>query len=285
MNKDHKIVAYIDLKTKDYQIKSHNNLFEYIGGLPLAYKILEDNLNFKPIIIANGPLSGKFPFASKTLCLYFDGKNILERYGGGKLHALMAFNGIDAICLLNTDESNTDIEIYFENNISTIKETSLNDNLNKTHNLFISSEKVVADKYFDFGIAENTLNIGLTIGLNFSNGETDEILNKYDYENLYYEILNQFKELTVNPSNNPSCFGCPMGCDKSKYGENAYNPSVLTRTLITCAYAEAVYKEIPTIFACLNTLGYKYSHEELQELPLLFGELKSRINTKIKNIQ
>lgn len=169
MNKDHKIVAYIDLKTKDHQIKSHNNLFEYIGGLPLAYKILEDNLTTKPIIIANGPLSGKFPFASKTLSLYFDGNEIIERYGGGKIHALMSFNGIDAICLLNTDKSSSDIEIYFENNIPTIKETTLTDNINKTHNLFISSESITADKYFDFGMDEKLVNLESTIGINFRN--------------------------------------------------------------------------------------------------------------------
>lgn len=282
VNKSHKVVAYIDLNTKEVQIKSHNNYFELVGGLPLAYCILQDQLDFNPLIVANGPLSGKFPYASKSLFLYLDdNKNIKEAYGGGKIHALMAFNGIDAICLKNPEKSTKDLEVFFENNIITIKEMSFAENMNKNYPLFISSDQVIADRYFNYSI-EDQIKINTTVGLNFSNGETDKIINKYDYENLYFNLLDRFNDLTVKPSNNPSCFGCPMGCERSKYGESDQNPSVLTRTLITCAYADSIYREIPIAFACLNTLGFQYTHENLQELPLIFGKIKSKLLKSLK---
>ena len=140
----------------------------------------------------------------------------------------------------------------------------------------------MSKNYFSFGdFTNNPLNISCNIGIKISRTQQTDLYAFYDYENWYSRILDRYKELTVEPRNNPSCMGCPMGCDFSASGEDNTKISVLPRSLISCVFAESIYKDIPLVFGCLNSVGYKYRHNHLENLPGLFGELKTDLNAKI----
>jgi len=90
------------------------------------------------------------------------------------------------------------------------------------------------------------------------------------YQEAYKTVLARSNDLTLGASNKPSCSGCPLGCEKSRYGEIGGN--VLVHSLVACQFAEKVYADINTTFSCLNTLGYNYTHEDLENLPKLIEE-------------
>jgi aldehyde:ferredoxin oxidoreductase len=107
-------------------------------------------------------------------------------------------------------------------------------------------------------------------GIVVTGTKTYELVDKERYEDLYMKILGRTEDLTVAKSNKPSCAGCPIGCEKSKYGEIGGN--VLVHSLVGCAYAEKIYANIGVVFSCLNVLGYDYTHEDIEALPSLIKE-------------
>jgi hypothetical protein len=130
-------------------------------------------------------------------------------------------------------------------------------------------KKVISDQYFT--TPENYLEkkfIEKNIkGISITGTEIYSPKNFDDYENLYEEILSRKNELGVEPGGYPSCSGCPMGCGKSKIGEIGGN--ILLNSLVACQYADKIYTDIGTVFSCLNSLGYGYTHEDIENLPAL----------------
>jgi hypothetical protein len=91
------------------------------------------------------------------------------------------------------------------------------------------------------------------------------------YEALYKKILGRQNELSVLEGNYPSCSNCPRGCGRSKRGEIGGN--VLIHSLVACQFADKIYSDIGIVFSCLNSLGYEYTHEDLENLPFLIERI------------
>ncbi len=275
--KDYKKVLYLDLDNLSHVFKIDGSLWDYIGGVGVAYKLMESARDTKPIILATGPLSGYFPYASKACVTYLSSGKIIEKYGGGTIAGLMNMVGIDAIVLQGNPEVNLSISINEEDVI--ISEAEDADFESARHDFLVSETKMNSEGYFTFGdISTHPPDIMKSVGINIDFTKNIDFSSYYDYEKTYNNLLDAYKKLTVEPRNNPSCMGCPMGCDLSHEGEDGLNISVLARTLVSCGYAEAVYENIPLIYSCLNSLGYSYHHSDLEKFPELFGKLKAALN-------
>ena len=282
MTLGYKRVLYINLKTKEYEFKTHGDLWPYIGGIGIAYKLMLDNLEQKPIILATGSLSGKFPFISKSALLYVSKNKIFEAYGGGTMHAQMTFSNLDAIVFIDKPEENLKLNISQREVLFVSYDTNILENRNT--NFLLSPNMVSSENYFSYGIEDsNPLELEKQVSVTIDSTESTDIPNYYDYEKLYGEIMENFKSLSVEPRNNPSCYGCPMGCDYSALGENNLNIAVLPRCLVACGYAEGVYKNIPLVYACFNSIGFDYRHSDFENIPGLVGDLKLNIG-KILNV-
>ena len=275
---EYKKVLHIDLDTMEVISKVNESLWEYIGGVAVSYKLLLDYYDDNPIIMSTGPLAGCFPFISKTNLLFNSELGLVEKYGGGTFGPLLNFAGFDAIVIRGDTKKNVAVTIGEE---ITIEEVEGEFNT-KDYDISLSRNNVLSKNYFSFGnFDEDPLKLSANIGIKILSTIQIDLYAYYDYENWYTKILDRYKELSVEPRNNPSCMGCPMGCDFSAKGEDGLKTSILPRSLISCAYAEPIYKDIPLVFGCLNSVGYKYTHMHLENLPTLFGELKTNLSAKI----
>lgn len=273
----YKNVLYINLTNETSEFKSHEDLWPYIGGVGIAYKLLVDNFDLDPVILASGPLSGKFPFVSKSILLYIGNYKVCEKYGGGDIGSLMNLANIDAIVFYGESSENLKINISGrEVNISSFDLEEAMEYKNNT--FYMDSRNVISNNYFSFGIdSASFLNIKGRVSLSIDSTGSDALEEFYGYEALYSDILLNFKKLTVEPRNNPSCFGCPMGCDLSSKGEDHINASSIARSLLACGYAESIYKHIPLVYSCLNSIGYKYRHSDIEFVPILVGRVKASL--------
>jgi len=274
MNANSKNVLYIDLLNQSYKLKAHKNLNDFLGGVGIGLKLLQDNLEKNPVILSSGPLSGLFPYASKlSLICKNDKDEVEELYGGGSFAAKMQLANIDSIVIYNKPKNPLVAAIgrgkvsfssasgFFKYSISG-KESSIK-----------FSGKTLIDNYFGFGKSVNIKNLK---GLIISGEGEIKIPNKRTYNEIYNKVLDKKAELFVKYAGYPSCWGCPAGCSFSNKGETD-NAAVLPRCLVSCEFAESVYKEIPLVFTCLTVLGLKYNHEHLERIPDLVGSLKREL--------
>lgn len=279
MKFDYKRVLYINLKEKIFEFKIHEDLWEYIGGIAVSYKLALDNIEDRPMILSCGPLSGLFPYVSKANFLYLDSGKFVEKYGGGSTATKMNLGTIDAIVFTGQPKNFLKITVYD-------KEVLFNEESERDFDAvsydFVAKENMLTSLgYFNFNnYTLDNLNLEFGFGVKFETSRSIDLSDFYDYEGLYNDFLNQYKDLTVEPRNNPSCFGCPMGCDNSAVGEDDLNIAVLPRCLIACGYAEEIFKNIPNVYAALNSVGYRYHHSHLENLPKLVGEMRLSIAKK-----
>lgn len=274
----YKKVLHVDLDNMEVVSKINEALWEYLGGIAVSYKLLSDYYDDAPIVISTGPLAGCFPYISKANLLYISGDAVVEKYGGGSIAPLLNFAGYDAIVIKGDAKKNVVIDISDDITIEEVE----GEFDPKEYDLTLADKSVFSKNYFSFGnFDEARLGLSANVGIKISKTSTIDMYAYYDYENWYGKILDRYKEVTVEPGNNPSCMGCPMGCDFSSKGEDNMKISVLPRSLISCVYAEEIYKDIPLVFGCLNCVGYKYTHNHLENLPTLFGELKTSLSAKL----
>jgi len=277
MNTEYKRILYINLATKEYEFKIHQDLRNYLGGIGVGYKLLLDNIDEASAIITCGPLSGYFPYISKACLLYTHANRLVEKFGGGVIAAKMNMAGIDGIVLIGNSPENLHISV-FDQEVTIATETAL---ALKDNQLDLALSKKIAhsDSYFNFGSLDGLeLPLEGHVGINIDTSSSINMVGFYDYEKLYNTLLDDYKMLTVEPGNNPSCMGCPMGCDKSSKGEDDINVAILPRCLIACGYSEEIFKHIPTVYACLTSIGYTYHHSDLERVPSLVGEVRANIN-------
>lgn len=285
MNLEYKKILYIDINKLEYEFKVHEDLWKYVGGVGVGYRLLFDNFDESPIIITCGPLSGYFPYVSKCNLLYLKNGRFVEKYGGGTIASSMNFLGIDGIVIFGKTDNFINVSIY-DQEVTFLTEDK-REFSKRNFDMTITGNSVTSRGYFSFGnINEHQIDINGGISLNIDATRSLDLKNFYDYENIYNSFLERYRELTVEPRNNPSCFGCPMGCDNSSAGEDGLNIAVLPRTLISCGYAEDIFKDIPNVYAALNSVGYRYHHSHLENLPGLVGQLKTSISELLsKNIE
>lgn len=115
-------ILKINLTEKTTKIEKREDLFEYLGGIGIAVKLLDEECKKKknalspdqPIIFAIGPLSTIFPCMTKTVAVF---KSPLtgeygESYAGGRLASSMRFSGYDAIVLEGRSEDPVYLSVH-----------------------------------------------------------------------------------------------------------------------------------------------------------------------------
>jgi aldehyde:ferredoxin oxidoreductase len=268
-----KKVLYIDAGKKTYEVKSETELVNYLGGVGAGLKLLCENYELDPVIFSVGPLNGFFPFCSKTSIVLDDSGVAEDFYIGGSLSSRIRFAGIDSIVLYGTAKEPTTVEIsddavYFKDPETELGSLGLP---GKRSILFLDQKAKLfkVDKYFSppEKILETKLLAKNINNLVVTGTKTYEPKDFERYEEVYMRVLAQKEFMLAEKSGYPSCIGCPMGCEKSKIGEIGGN--VLTHCLVACTYAENIFSDIGVVFSCLNSLGYQYTHEDLENVPLL----------------
>lgn len=266
-NKSKKVLK-IDLQKKTYEANSYPDLHQYIGGVALGIKLLENNLEHDPIAFSVGPLNGFFPFASKTSIALVNNNVVEDLYLGGALSLRIKFAGFDSIVINGKSEHPVIL------NISSQKMEFIEPNIQigslglpGKKSVIRIDDKTLVDSYFT--AKEDFLTKKLSQknikGIVITGTEVYKPQNMEKYIDLYHSVLSRKNEVDAEKKSNPSCSNCPLGCDKSKIGEIGGN--VLIHSLVVCQYAERIYSDIGLVFSCLNVLGYDYTHEDIENLP------------------
>lgn len=120
-------VLYIDLKSKKIRIEQREDLCEYLGGVGVASKLLEENIKpdlspldeEQPIIFAIGAASSIYPVVTKTVAMFYSPLTgeLGESYAGGRLALTMLLAGYDAIVI----QGKSDKPAYITLNSSNIE--------------------------------------------------------------------------------------------------------------------------------------------------------------------
>ncbi|KKS16278.1 MAG: hypothetical protein UU80_C0035G0008 [candidate division WWE3 bacterium GW2011_GWA1_41_8] len=272
-----KKVLYIDLGKKTSHVKSDTELQKFIGGVGTGIKLLADNFDTDPVIFSVGPLSGYFPYCSKTSVVTNDNGVIEDLYIGGSLSSRIKFTGMDSIVVHGKSPVPLTLDITDESVVFRDTETELGSLglPGKRSIMYYDAEErsFLVDKYF--APPESILEKKL-LGKNLRNmvvtgSKTYSIKNPEKYGEIFSKLLKQTDMLSVEKGTNPSCTGCPMGCHRSKIGEIGGN--VLTHSLVACTFAERIYSDIGTTFSCLSVLGYDYTHEDIENFPELIKKV------------
>lgn len=273
-------VLFINLSKQEYNVKTLTELNPYIGGVGVGLKLLLDNIKSDPVIFSVGPLNGFFPYASKTSVVFHSAGAVEDIYIGGALSTRIKFAGIDSIVVSGKSKKPVILDILNEEVSFKTEEVNV-DSLGlpgKRAILKMMRNKFFLDDYFlaPENLLEEKMGEKNVIGMAITGTKNFEITDKERFEELYHKILSRFHELSVDKSSNPSCSGCPMGCDKSRIGEIGGN--VLIHSLVSCNFAKEIYSNIGVIFSCLHTLGYDYTHEDIEALPVLIDNILKELN-------
>ena len=118
-------VLYIDLKNKKIKIEQREDLCEYLGGVGVASKLLEENIKpdlspldeEQPIIFAIGAASSIYPVVTKTVAMFYSPLTgeLGESYAGGRLALTMLLAGYDAIVIQGKADKPTYITLNRNN--------------------------------------------------------------------------------------------------------------------------------------------------------------------------
>lgn len=278
-----KKILYINLSDQTFEIKGHEDYWQYLGGVGLGAKILSSTKDRSAVVVSTGPLNGFFPFASKTSVLYRFGPEIKDMYLGGSLSWRLRFTGLDSIVLLGKSKAPVVIDIVDEvinfrpadANLSELglpgKKSSLE--------VLPNDDKMILDGYFEAGDGSlaNILRAKNVAGIVLTGTRDFEILDREKFQTAYNTVLSQIDKMTVAKDGHPSCAGCPMGCASSKVGEAGGD--YLVHSLAACVFASQIYSNTNIVFACLDALGYGYTHEEIEKCPSLVSSLMEELRS------
>ena len=130
INENHIKVLYIDLNTNKVKVELREDLYEYLGGVGVASKLLLEKINpdetplheSQPIVFAIGALSSVFPVVSKAVAMFISPVTgeLGESYAGGRFAYTMFNAGIDALVITGKAKRPSYISIY--NNLIDIKD-------------------------------------------------------------------------------------------------------------------------------------------------------------------
>lgn len=103
-------VLYIDLASKKIKVEHRKDLCDYLGGVGVASKLLEENMRAdlspldetQPIIFAIGAASTIFPVITKTVAMFISPLTgeLGESYAGGRLALTLFMAGYDAVVII-----------------------------------------------------------------------------------------------------------------------------------------------------------------------------------------
>lgn len=282
MNLSAKEVLCIDLSRKSYEVKSFPELKMFFGGVGIGLKLLHSHLSDDPIILSIGPLTGFFPYASKTSIVMNSGGVVEDIYLGGALASRIKFTGLDAIMLSGKSAEPvvldiTDEQVTFRPATTEVTILGLPGKRSilswSNMDIYSDEKKLLLDGYFTTPekILEKEFMQKNIKALSVTGTKTLGIVNRENYESLYKELLSRTNEILVEKSSKPSCVGCPMGCEKSKTGEIGGN--LIVHSLVACNLSENIYNNAGIVFSCLNVLGYDYTHEDIENLPKMLENI------------
>ncbi|MFZ5967232.1 MAG: aldehyde ferredoxin oxidoreductase C-terminal domain-containing protein [Bacillota bacterium] len=107
--KDYIRVLTIDLTKEKIKVEHRQDLREYLGGVGVASKLLEENIRpdlppldeSQPIIFAIGAASSVFPVVTKTVAMFYSPltMELGESYAGGRMAMTLLFAGYDSIVI------------------------------------------------------------------------------------------------------------------------------------------------------------------------------------------
>lgn len=279
-----KKVVIVDLKKKTTEVRSFPDLYKYIGGVALGLKLYSLYQEEDPVVLSIGPLNGFYPYASKTSIVLQTGGVPEDLYIGGSLSFRLRFCGIDSLVIKGGASESTFLSMNDTIVEFLDRDTDLNlHGLPGKRSIFAFSDmsqilsKLALDGHFvtPESYLENKFLAKNLLGIVVSGHNNFDIYNKPKYEELYKKLLSSTGKLEVSKELYPSCSGCPMGCSKARVGELGGN--ILVHSLCACTYSQKIYSDVGTVFSCLHTLGYDYSHEDIENLPNL-------VNTVLKEI-
>ncbi len=283
-NSPGKKVLHVDLANLVAETKIHPDLDELVGGLGLGLGLLNEYRSLRPLILAIGPLTGAFPFVSKTAAIWLEaGGKLEEAYGGGRLALALRLAGLDAVVFLG--RANRQVSLVVDNEQSQFKVEGFGETLTEQgypgRQSFVRqlTDWLVVDDFFRFGqpsLAEVWREHNL-LELVVSGLGSYELPPSGDYQALRQKILSLGSSLPTLASGSRSCSGCPLGCSAAELGGELAGGG-LSHCLVACGFAEKIYEDIPTTFACLTSLGYRYTHEQLEALPSLLYNLREEIS-------
>lgn len=102
-------VLYIDLATGKIEIRRRTDLVDFLGGVGVASKLLEETMHpelsplapEQPMILAIGALSGIYPLITKTVAMFISPLTgeLGESYAGGRLALTLSMAGYDAVVI------------------------------------------------------------------------------------------------------------------------------------------------------------------------------------------
>ena len=264
-------VLEINLKENQAQFRSFADSENFLGGLGLGLKLLRTDLAEPQAVLAIGPLTGLFPFASKYCLLSYSNGKLTESYGSGRLALILKFAQIDAIVITGMARRpilvsiRSDRGVTFYEDDLTGRESFARDGLpGRKSTVLFSSEESFVDTNFVFEVnVGRQLYLSNLLGLTVTADQLVPIVKESDYQEIYQEILGRGQELEVTYSNRQSCGGCPAGCELSSVVEERIE-LVLSHCLVTCGFAKAIFESQSLVFSCLNSLGYSYKHEDLE---------------------
>lgn len=114
-------VLYIDLSNEIFKVEHRQDLKEYLGGVGIASKLLEENISpdlhplnsNQPIIFAIGAVTSIFPVATKTVAMFYSPLTIElgESYVGGGMAMSLFFSDYDVVIITGKSNKPTYISI------------------------------------------------------------------------------------------------------------------------------------------------------------------------------
>lgn len=281
-----KKVLFLDLKKKSSETKNYPDLDQYLGGLGISLYLFWENINHNPLIFSRGPLTGAFPFTNKVSIFFKQKNNLREIYGLGNFGPMLAFAGYDAIVILNKAIEPLRVKINNEAVVfeTAKKEKDSNDikQIEQSSSLEETEGKAINDNFFSFGeflgskFQEKAL-CSLTISGN-GNLIPDDVAR---YEKIYEEIFSKKELIQTEKAFLCSCFGCPLGCQQAQKEEFVIfklKKVPYSSLLLFCSLATPIFKDFATIFSCLSSLGYNYTHEDLEALPEKIWKLREELH-------
>lgn len=264
-------VLEIDLSQRRAQFHSFADLGGLLGGLGLGLQLLKTEAESQQTILAIGPLTGLFPFASKFCTLALNKGVLSESYGSGRLALIMRFAQIDALSIRGISRAPVWVSVRADRSVRFFEDDDLNreaffkDGLpGRQANLVFGSEESRSDGFFLFNTeVGRQLFLANLCGLSLAADQKVLIARENEYREVYQEILSRGQELEVTYSNKFSCGACPVGCEASSELEER-SELVLSHCLVTCGFAQRIYESEAVVFACLNSLGLIFKHEDLE---------------------
>jgi len=285
-------IIKIDLTSREFSIVSSRVSDQYIGGEPLAYALLNEYLTgtYKMqnyMSLNTGPLNGLFPFTSKSLIMHFSmGMSVNKYIGGGSLGSLMNFSNVISIEIFGESL----VPLYLDITPRGVSFIDVLDSFNSREfgltgrrSSVLFKKTIISDEYFSYGVPRTEISNNL-VGLTFSAVGEVPIPDRDAYWEVVQLLNSRIKELGVKKSNSPSCLGCPVGCALSHSPESGNSP-LLPRSLLSCVYAESIYRDIPTVFSCFSVLGLGYTHDFLESFSDMTGEMIKNTYNKIEELK